>query len=123
MTYRFKNKTTETSIETDECIEPTEGETIEEKIERIRNNKDGIDEGAETLYNERNEGVNPLTNVRTDRMELAIEASDKQTKAYLAQRQKREDATKEEKEQPKDGIPGKAKDQPGGKNQSGDPSQ
>ena len=64
-----------------------EGETIEQKIERIVNNKEPIKDGAPLIYTERKEGIRPSTNIRTDRWEIAIEATDKIAKSYQARRE------------------------------------
>ena len=53
-----------------------EGETIEEKVERIVNNDEPITDGAPLVYTDRSEGVDPNYNVRTDRFELAVDALD-----------------------------------------------
>lgn len=66
-----------------------EGETIEQKVERIVNNKEPIKDGAPMLYIERKEGVRPSTNIRTDRFEIAVEAADKIAKSYKAKREER----------------------------------
>lgn len=67
----------------------TQGETIETKIERIINNKEPIKDGAPLIYTERKEGIRPSTNIRTDRWEIAIEATDKIAKSYQARREER----------------------------------
>jgi len=79
-----------------------EGETIEQKIERIVSNKEPIKDGAPILYIERKEGVRPSTNIRTDRFEIAIEAQDKIAKSYKARREERA-------KDKKDGTDGEAK--------------
>lgn len=66
-----------------------QGETIEEKIERIVNNKEPIKDGAPILYTERKEGIRPSTNIRTDRFLIAVEASEKIAKSYKAKREER----------------------------------
>lgn len=76
-----KQKTVKTSIIVNESIE---GETIEQKIERIVNNKEPITDGAPPIYTERKDGVIPAYDIRTDRWELAVDAMDivdKQNKA------------------------------------------
>ena len=65
------------------------GERIEQKIERIVNNKEPITDGAPLIYTERKDGVQPDYNIRTDRFEHAIEAMDKVDKAKKAQREQR----------------------------------
>lgn len=66
-----------------------EGETLEQKIERIVSNKEPIKDGAPIIYTERKEGVRRSTNIRTDRMEVAIEATDKIAKSYKMKREER----------------------------------
>lgn len=68
------------------------GEPIEQKIERIVNNKEPIGQGNDTapiIYTERREGVRASTNIRTDRFEIAVEAADKIAKSYKARREER----------------------------------
>lgn len=66
-----------------------EGETIEQKINRIVNNKEPISDGAPLVYTERKEGVRPEYDIRTDRFEIAVEAMDKVSKAHIAKRENR----------------------------------
>lgn len=74
----------------------TQGETIEQKIDRIVHNKEPIKDGAPLIYQERKEGIRPSTNIRTDRFEVAIEAADKIDKSYKARREERADPKKAE---------------------------
>lgn len=66
-----------------------QGETIEEKVSRITNNKEPIKDGAPMIYTNRKEGVKPGYDVRTDRFEIAIDAMEKVTKTHLAKREER----------------------------------
>lgn len=63
-----------------------EGERLEEKINRIVNNKEPITDGAPVVYTDRSDGVRPEYNIRTDRFELAVDAMDKVTQSHLAKR-------------------------------------
>ena len=65
----------------------TEGETIETKVERIVQNKEPIKDGAPLIFQERTEGVQPAYNIRTDRMEIALDAMDKHSMAKIAERE------------------------------------
>ena len=67
----------------------TEGETIETKVERIIQNKEPIKDGAPLIFQERKEGVQPAYNIRTDRMEIALEAMDKNNRAKVAEREEK----------------------------------
>jgi len=64
-----------------------EGETIEQKVHRIVNNKEPITDGAPIIYQERKEGVNPAYDIRTDRFEIAVEAMDKVAGSHKAKRE------------------------------------
>lgn len=77
-----------------------EGETLEMKMERVVNNKEPITDGAPLIYTERKDGVKRSTNIRTDRWEVAIEATDKIARSYKARREERlksAEAQKDEK--------------------------
>ena len=49
-------------------IPPYEGETIENKVQRIVLNKEPIEDGAEIIYTEKKDGVLPQYNIRTDNL-------------------------------------------------------
>ena len=66
-----------------------EAVSIEQKIEKIMNAKEPIDETAPIIYTERKHGVKPEYNIRTDRFEIALEAMDKVSKSYQAKREER----------------------------------
>lgn len=73
-----------------------EGETIEQKMRRVTENKEPIGgEGIEMIYTERKDGVAAEHNIRTDRWDIAVEAKDHLAKSYTA---KREDRIKEREE-------------------------
>lgn len=65
----------------------TEGETIEQKVERIVNNGEPSNDGSETIYTERGDGVIAGYDIRTDRLEVAIEGTDKIHRAEVAKRE------------------------------------
>jgi hypothetical protein len=64
----------------------TEGETIEQKVERVLSNKEPIKDGAPLIYTDRKDGVQAGNNIKTDRWEVAVEAMDKVQKAIAAKR-------------------------------------
>lgn len=84
--YR-KNPINKTTIKRNESYK---GETIENKIRRIVNNKEPISDGAPLIYTERKDGVDPGMDIRTDRFDIAIDAMDKVTKAHQAKREERQ---------------------------------
>jgi len=76
-------KFTKTDLEVNQSYE---GETIEQKIERITVNKEQIKDSAPIIYTERNEGVKPGYNIKTDRFEIAVDAMDRVTRSAIAKR-------------------------------------
>lgn len=83
MMYK-KNKTYSSTITNNDTYE---GETIEDKIRRIVNNKEPITDGAPLIYTDRKDGIQAAYDIRTDRFELAVEAMDKVTASNLAKRE------------------------------------
>lgn len=67
----------------------TVGETIEQKIQRIVNNKEPITDGAPLIYTDRKDGVQAQYDIRTDRWDIAIDAMDAVDRATKAQREQR----------------------------------
>ena len=53
-----------------------EGESIETKVERVVQNKEPIEDGAEIIYTEKKQGVQPQFDIRTDKWDVAQEAMD-----------------------------------------------
>lgn len=62
------------------------GETIEQKVTRIMTTKEPITDGAPLIFTDRKEGIIPDYDIRTDKMEYAVEAMDNGAKAQLAKR-------------------------------------
>lgn len=88
------------------------GETIEQKVRRITQNKEPIKDSAPLIYTDRKDGVKPSTNIRTDRFEVAIEALDKASKVKAA---RRDEIGKKAKEgMDKEAKSDKTKDETGG---------
>lgn len=70
-----------------ECYEAVEGETIEMKVERMLSNNEPIDDTAPLIYTDRRDGVMPAYDIRTDRFEIGLDATDYITRSKLAQRE------------------------------------
>lgn len=66
----------------------TEGETIENKVERIMTNNEPITDQAPVIYTERKHGVMPEFDIRTDRFDLALEATGHIAKSAVIKRMK-----------------------------------
>ena len=60
------------------------GESIEEKVKRITENNEPITDGAPIIYTNRDDGVLPAYNIRTDRWEIAQAAMEAVNQANLA---------------------------------------
>lgn len=69
-----------------------EGEPIEHKVERIVNSKEPISDSAPLIYTDRKDGVQPQYDIRTDRMDIAIDAMDKVAESRLLIRSRYLDA-------------------------------
>lgn len=69
-----------------------EGESIEDKVERIMLNQEPIKDGAPEIYTERKDGVGAGYDIRTDRWEIACEAMDVGERSKIAKREAREKA-------------------------------
>lgn len=65
------------------------GETIEQKVKRIINNKEPITDGAPIIYMDRKEGIKEEYDIRSDRFEMAIQAMDNVQKTKTAKREER----------------------------------
>ncbi len=76
-----KNTTTTIKINTS-----VEGETLEEKIQRVVHAGEPIEDGAPIIFTEKDKGVVAGYNIRTDRWEVAAEAMDKVHKQKSATR-------------------------------------
>lgn len=63
-----------------------EGVPIERKMERMLNNGAEEADSAPIIYTERQDGIIPDMDIRTDKWEHAVEARDKDTKTELARR-------------------------------------
>ncbi|WNK14253.1 MAG: hypothetical protein [Microvirus sp.] len=74
-----------------------EGETLEQKVRRITQNKEPIKDGAPLIYTEKSKGVQAAYDIRTDRFEIAVEAMDKITGSRRAKRDGIPDIGKEAK--------------------------
>ena len=60
------------------------GESIENKVRRITENNEPITDGAPIIYTNRDDGVLPAYNIRTDRWEIAQAAMEAVNQANLA---------------------------------------
>jgi len=64
-----------------------QGEPIEQKMARLKTSKQPIKEGIKPIiYQDRNEGIHPGFNIKTNKMEVALEATDALAKARQAKR-------------------------------------
>ena len=61
-----------------------DGESIENKVRRITENNEPISDGAPIIYTNRDDGVLPAYNIRTDRWDIAQAAMEAVNQANLA---------------------------------------
>lgn len=80
------NPKTKTSLK---GIVSREGETIERKLERMMKNGADLGETASTIFTDRNDGIIPELDIRSDRHEIAVEAADVMSKQHLTKRDER----------------------------------
>lgn len=74
-----------------------EGESIETKVQRITENNEPITDGAPIIYTNRDDGVLPAYNIRTDRWEIAQQAMEAINQANLAKSKNYGQIEKEDK--------------------------
>ena len=74
-----------------------EGESIETKVKRITENNEPITDGAPIIYTNRDDGVLPAYNIRTDRWDVAQQAMDAVNQANLAKSKNYGQIEKQEK--------------------------
>ena len=79
-----------------------EAVSIEEEMRKAKNNKEPIQATAKITYNDRKDGVLPQHDIRTDRFEIAIMATDKlhATKAAMRHAEDFPEIPKDEKGNP-----------------------
>lgn len=73
------------------------GESIEAKVKRITENNEPITDGAPIIYTNRDDGVLPAYNIRTDRWEIAQAAMEAVNQANLAKSKNYGNIDKEDK--------------------------
>lgn len=97
MKYNNKNIRVSTQINTGEI---REGQSIEEMLRAMKASKTPIDvETTPEIFQERSAGVDPMCDIRTDKMELAQQACDKITRTHLLARANRGDFGKKKAEE------------------------
>lgn len=73
------------------------GESIEEMLRRIRDSKEPIQANAKILYFDRKDGVMPFCDIRSDRFDYAMQATNKLHATAYAQRMTEDGYTQDEK--------------------------
>jgi len=79
-----QNKYTGTGLNINKGLE---GETIEQKVERVTVNKEPIKDGAPLIYTDKKDGVLAGYNIKTDRFEVALDAINTIQKSNAAKRE------------------------------------
>lgn len=95
------------------CPPIEKGESIEEKIRRVTQNNEPIEDTAPLMYTDRKDGVLPEYDIRTDRWEIARQAMDRVNKSIIASRDnKPEDKDNKPGTENKQNIPTQIDGQP-----------
>jgi hypothetical protein len=79
--YKMKKSLIKTNV----CVQ---GQTIEQRVQKLLLSNEPITDGAPTIYTDRKDGVLPDYDIRTDKMEYAIDVMGAVAKSKIAQRQK-----------------------------------
>lgn len=66
------------------CKAKEEGESIEQLLRRMTENKEPIPQNVPPIYTERKDGVLPDYDIRADRWDVAMEAQDKFAASEIA---------------------------------------
>lgn len=92
-----------------------EGESIEEKVRRVVETNEPIEDGAPLIYTPKESGVVAAYNIRTDRWEIAQDAMSLKYKAEIAKAKNNTEIPKKDNENEGiEGIPSSGGNQPGG---------
>ena len=67
--------------------ESVEGQSIEEKMQQATMNGQPIESAAPMIYTDKKDGVLPQYDIRTDRWDIALSATDKVARATIAKSQ------------------------------------
>lgn len=96
---RYKNKNIRVTTQM-QFVDLREGQSIEEMLRAMKASKTPMDvETAPEIFQERSAGVDPMCDIRTDKMELAQQACDKITRTHLLARANRGDFGKKKAEE------------------------
>lgn len=94
--YNKAKKGSTTNIKINGSVQ---GESIEEKMRRILENKEPITDGAPLEYTEKSDGVKAGYNIRTDRWEIALDGIDSIQKSENAKRESKMEIVKDDKKE------------------------
>lgn len=83
---RRVKKIKKTVLEVCDCYE---GKTLEQQIQRVMERKEQPEARDQMIYTERKDGVLPQHDIRTDRWDVALDATNKVAKSYRARREDR----------------------------------
>lgn len=78
--YQIQPRTKTTIARTERGV----GETIEQKVARLRNNEEPITDSTRLIYTDYKDGVRPEFDIRTDKWEIAMMERDKTVRNQTA---------------------------------------
>lgn len=93
-------------------IDAYQGEIIEAKVKRMTENKEPIKDGAPLVYTEKNEGVRPEFNIRTDKWAIVQDKMDAANKQKFLKSKGFEPPKPDKKDDVKTDTPADVKDNP-----------
>lgn len=79
--------------------ESVEGQSIEDKMRNVTLSGEPIDNAAPLIYTDKKDGALPQYDVRADRWDIALETTDRVTRANIAKSQEQQGAKQQEIQQ------------------------
>lgn len=79
--------------------ESVEGISIEDKMRNVTLSGEPIDNAAPLIYTDKKDGVNPQYDIRADRWAIALETTDRVTRAQIAKTQEKQETMQLHNEQ------------------------
>lgn len=95
----YRNKFKNRRMSSIKVCEAYIAEPLESKIFRMTQNKEPIGDGADIIYQERADGIEPSFDIRTDKWEHMVDRMDTEARKKLSKREERIEAAKKAKEE------------------------
>lgn len=79
--------------------ESVEGQSIEEKMRNVTLSGEPIDNAAPLIYTDKKDGALPQYDIRADRWAIALETTDRVTRANIAKSQEKQEPATQQTQQ------------------------